>query len=77
MMSHWVVRYLRCHFEWHINLMVPMHPQVILGACRDGMHKIKVSLDGFTMRRSRSVHPDLEKPILMVTILKIPKLQDY
>ena len=40
-MSQWVARYLRCHFEWHINLMAPGHPQMILGACRDRMHEIK------------------------------------
>ena len=52
MTSRWVARYLRCHFEWHINMMVPGHPQMILGACRDRMHEIKVSLDGFTIRKS-------------------------
>ena len=72
MMSCWVARYLRCHFEWHINLMVPRHPQMILGACRDRMHKIKVSLDGFMICPSR---PRIIN--LVVTILKIPKLQDY
>ena len=39
-------------FEWHINLMVPGHPQMILGACQDKMHEIKVSLDGFVIRSS-------------------------
>ena len=34
---------MRCLFEWHINLVVPGHPQMIMGACRDRIHKIKVS----------------------------------
>ena len=58
-------------------MMAAGHPQMILGACRDRMHEIKVSLDGFTIRRSQSVHPDLEESIFIATILKIPKLQDY
>ena len=33
---------------------------MILGAYRDKMHEIKVSLDGFTIRRSQSSHPSLE-----------------
>ena len=54
-----VARYLRWHFEWHINIMAPRHPQMILGVCRDRMHEIKVFLDGFMIRRSQTVHPVL------------------
>ena len=57
--------------------MAPDHPKKILGVHRDRMHESKVSLDGFTIRKSRSSHPSLEKSILIATILKIPKLQDY
>ena len=52
MLSQSVARYLRCHFEWHIILVFPGHPQIILGAYRDRMHEIKVSLDGFIIRSS-------------------------
>ena len=50
---------------------------MILGAYRDKIHEIKVSLDRFMIRRSRSSHPSLEESIFIVTFLKIPKLQDY
>ena len=56
--------------------MAPDHPKMILGVHRDRMHKSKVSLDGFTIRKPRSSHPSLEESILIATILKIPK-QDY
>ena len=69
--------YLGCHFRWHGNSMAPDHPKMILGVHRDRMHESKVSLDGFTIRNSRSSHPSLEQSILIATILKIPKLQDY
>ena len=75
MTSHWIVRYLGCHFGWHGNIMAPDHPKMILGVHRDRMHKSKVSLDGFTIRNSQSSHPILELSILIATILKIPKLQ--
>ena len=77
MTSRWIVRYLGCHFRWHGNIMAPDHPQMILGVHRDRMHESKVSLDGFTIRNSRSLHPSLEYSIFIATILKIPKLQDY
>ena len=76
-MSHWIVRYLGCHFGWHDNIMAPVHPKMILGVQSDRMHESKVSLDGFTIRRSQSSHSSLEQSIFIVTILKIPKLQDY
>ena len=76
-MSCWIVRYLGCHFGWHGNIMAPDHPKMILGVHRDRMHESKVSLDGFTIRNPRSSHPSLEQSILIATILKIPKLQDY
>ena len=41
------------------------------------MHESKVALDGFTIRNPRSSHPSLEQSILIATILKKPKLQDY
>ena len=77
MTSHWIVRYLGCHFGWHGNIMASDHPKMILGVHRDRMHESKVSLDGFTIRKSQSPHPNLEYSILIATILKIPKLQDY
>ena len=77
MTSRFIVRYLGCHFGWHSNIMAPDHPKMILGVHRDKMHESKVSLDGFTIRKSRSPHPSLEQSILIATILKIPKLQDY
>ena len=77
MMSCWIVRYLDCHFGWHGNIMAPDHPKMILGVHRDRMHESKVSLDGFMIRKSQSSHPSLEQSILIATILKIPKLQDY
>ena len=77
MMSRWIVRYLGCHFGWHGNIMAPDHPKMILGVHRNRMHESKVSLDGFTVRNPRSSHPSLESSILIATILKIPKLQDY
>ena len=77
MTSHWIVRYFCCHFRWHGNMMAPDHPKMILGVHRDRMHESKVSLDGFTIRNSRSSHSSQEKLILIATILKIPKLQDY
>ena len=77
MTSHWIVRYLGCHFGWHDNIMAPGHPRMILRVHRDRMHESKVSLDGFTTRKSQSSHPSLEKSNLIATILKIPKLQDY
>ena len=40
-MSHWIVRYLGCHFGWHGNSMAPDHPKMILGAHRDRMHESK------------------------------------
>ena len=49
---------------------------MILGVHRDRMHESKVSLDGFTIRNSRSSHPSLEYSFLIATIHKIPKLQD-
>ena len=73
MMSHWIARYLGCHFGWHGNIMAPDHPKMILGVHRDRMHESKVSLDGFTIRNSQSSHPSLEYSILIATILKIPK----
>ena len=76
-MSCWIVGYLRCHSGWHGIIMALEHPWIILGAYRDTLHEIKGSLDGFTIRRSRSSHPSLEKSISIATILKIPKLQDY
>ena len=57
--------------------MAPDHPKMVLGVHRDRMHESKVSLDGFTIRNSQSLHPSLEKSIFIATILKIPKLQDY
>ena len=57
--------------------MAPDHPKMILGVHRDRMHESKVSLDGFMIRNPRSSHPSLELSILIATILKIPKLQDY
>ena len=77
MTSQWIVRYLGCYFRWHGNIMAPDHPKMILGVHRDRMHESKVSLDGFTIRNSRFLHPSLEKSIFIATILKIPKLQDY
>ena len=56
--------------------MAPDHPKMILGVHRDRMHESKVSLDGFTIRNSRSSHPSLEYSFLIATIHKIPKLQD-
>ena len=56
--------------------MAPDHPKMILGVHRDRMHESKVSLDGFTIRNSQSLHPSLES-IFIATILKIQKLQDY
>ena len=50
---------------------------MILGVHRDRMHDSKVSLDGFMIRNPRSSNPILEQSILIATILKIPKLQDY
>ena len=44
----------------HGNIMAPDHPKMILGVHRDRMHESKVSLDGFTIRNSRSFHPSLE-----------------
>ena len=38
----------------------PDHPKMILGVHRVRMHVSKVSLDGFTIRRSRFSHPSLE-----------------
>ena len=35
-------------------------PKMILGVHRDRMHESKVSLDGFTIRKSRSPHASLE-----------------
>ena len=58
MTSRWVASHLRCHFEWHMNLMVPGHPQMILGACRDRMHEIKVSIHD----RIPSTTPGAEPP---------------
>ena len=57
--------------------MAPDHPRMILGVHRDRMHESKVTLDGFTIRKSQSSHPSLEKSVLITTILKIPNLQDY
>ena len=57
--------------------MAPDHPKMILGVHRDRMHERKVSLDGFMIRNSRSLHPSLELSMFIATILKIPKLQDY
>ena len=51
---------LGCHFGWHGNIMAPDHPKMILGVHRDRMHESKVSLDGFTIRNSRSLHPSLQ-----------------
>ena len=76
-MSRWIVGYLGCHFGWHGNIMAADHPKMILGVHRDRMHESKVSLDGFTIRNPRSSHPSPEQSILIATILKIPKLQDY
>ena len=77
MTSRWIVRYLGCHFGWHGNIMAPDHPKMILGVHRDRMHESKVSLVGFTIRNQRSSHPSQLYSIVTVTILKIPKLQDY
>ena len=57
--------------------MAPDHPKMVLGVHRDRMHESKVSLDGFTIRNPRFLHPSLESSISIATILKIPKLQDY
>ena len=57
--------------------MAPDHPKMTLGVHRDRMHESKVSLGGFTIRNPQSSHPSLEYSILIATILKRPKLQDY
>ena len=49
-MSHWIVRYLGCHFGWHGNIMAPDHPKMILEVHRDRMPESKMSLDGFMIR---------------------------
>ena len=74
MTSHWIVKYLGCHFGWHDNIMAPDHPIMILGVHRDRMHESKVSLGGFTI----TIFPSKPRIInFYTTILKIPKLQDY
>ena len=58
--SRWIVGYLGYHSQWYGNIMAPDHPKMVLGVHRDRMLESKVSLDGFTIRNSRSPHPSLE-----------------
>ena len=67
----------RLPFGWHGDIMAPDHPKMIFGVHWDRMHESKVSLDGFRIRKPRCSYPGLEQSILIATILKISKLQDY